>query len=253
VSAPSRRTVLAGSAALAVAAIPTAVIALQSNPDAELIAACKQHSLNIRAYNRSPEDDTDPPGPLWSAYETTRDLISEAVPQTLAGVIAKAKAAAHEARGLHGEEAWGGSMGERWSQDIAKDLLRITGNRVAFEPHPEEDSGAQPFDQPHPDLDLIKAAKTFVAAEAEYAATHWADDDLDPRPDDRAAAKARLVAADAAQNETATVLVERVATTLAGYQSKAKAAVAWYGAEPPNDGIGADILWSLAQDLVDLA
>jgi hypothetical protein len=51
----------------------------------------------------------------------------------------------------------------------------------------------------------------------------------------------------------ATMLVERIATSLAGYQSKAKAAVAWYGVEPPNDGIAAEILWSLARDLAELA
>jgi hypothetical protein len=263
-SAPKtpRRAVLGGSI-LALAGVDCfmagglgAAIAEHSHdidhPDAALIAACEQHLLNTRAFNSHNEQGPEHER-LWAAYEATRDLISDAVPLTMAGVLAKARAAAGEARGLEGQEQWGGSMGEGWAYDIVKDLLRLSGNPMSFEPDPEEDGEVEVLDQPHPDMDLIKAAQTFVAAEADYAANHWAEDDLDPRPDDRAAAKARLAAANAAQDETTTVLVERVATTLAGYQSKAKAAVAWYGAEPPNDGIGAEILWSLAQDLAEIA
>jgi hypothetical protein len=248
-NAPSRRAMLAGTdAVIAAVGIPTAAVALAANPDAELIAACEQHPINTRAFNRYPEEGAETER-LWAAYEATRDLISDAVPLTMAGVLAKARAAAGEARGLYGQEQWGGSMGEGWAYDIVKDLLRLSGNPVSFAPDPEEDGEVEVLDQPHPDNDLLLAAEAFVKADTEEAATLWADDDCDRRQEGRGAARDRLEAARATQERTGRVLVEAQATTLAGYGAKAMAARVWYGDTPPNDGLGAEFLWSLAEDL----
>ena len=107
---------------------------------------------------------------------------------------------------------------------------------------------SQPEAPPHPDIDLIHAGRDFVAAGAEERATLWAED-LDGEAEGKAEALALLEAARATQESTARVLVERPATKLAGWQTRARAAVTWFGSEPPDDGVGADILWSLAQDL----
>jgi hypothetical protein len=167
----------------------------------------------------------------------------------MAGILAKARVAVVEATGIHGEESWASTMGETWSQDSVKDLLRLAGQAVTFAPEPDYVPAAEPLSRPHPDADLMEAAQIFLAAEMAFCETCWAEDHLDHREDDRAAALARRAAAEAEQGSAAKVLTERKATTLAGFESKAKAAVAWYGDTPPDDGAGGDILWSLACDL----
>ncbi|MEJ0047395.1 MAG: hypothetical protein WDN04_15750 [Rhodospirillales bacterium] len=95
-------------------------------PDADLIRICREHDDDRRAYDDS-EGTGDDLDALWDAYECSRDVISDAKPQTLAGIVAKAAAAKADAVDADGEESWGGSMGEIWAVDIVKDLLRIAG------------------------------------------------------------------------------------------------------------------------------
>jgi len=95
---------------------------------------------------------------------------------------------------------------------------------------------------------LIQASAAFCAAEAEFRATHWAEDNQDNRPVDRGAALARCRAARKVQAAAVRVLIEQPAATLLGLRAKAQAAVAWYGNEPPHGGPGESILWSMAED-----
>ncbi len=141
INTASRRSVLAAlsGAALAggalVLAMPTEapatiVTMTKGGPDADLIALCAQHIVNLRAFNDSPAMDTigyDYDDPLWDAYEATRDAISDAKPQTFAGLVAVAQAAMAEAgpdrqdpddRLFHG-------MDEQWSWNLLCDLLRL--------------------------------------------------------------------------------------------------------------------------------
>jgi hypothetical protein len=133
-----RRDVLGGLAALAA---PFPVLAAEGvssahtlparrsepPPDAELIRLCAEHPARIAAANDhgSGLDDC----PLWLAYERSRDAICNAKPQTMAGMIAKAKAAKAEATDFNGEEMIHGSgtMGETWAWDLVNDLLRLEG------------------------------------------------------------------------------------------------------------------------------
>jgi hypothetical protein len=109
---PSRRRMLdAGASGAVLAARPAAGAATPpasllrelANPvqpfaphaaagaDADLIRACAEHAVNAEAYNRDGllvEADKDP---LWQAYERTRNIISEARPESMAGVLAKAR------------------------------------------------------------------------------------------------------------------------------------------------------------------
>ncbi len=128
-SAPTRRALLAGApvAALIVGAGPSVSA---ERPDADLIAICAQHIVNLRTFNDSPAMDTvgyDYDDPLWYAYEATRDAISDAKPQTFAGLVAVAQAAMAEAgpdrqdpdgRSFHG-------MDEHWAWNLLCDLLRL--------------------------------------------------------------------------------------------------------------------------------
>ncbi len=127
-SAAARRTTLATSGADGMA-IGTAQAA--GHPDAELIEVCRQHCINMDAYNASDEanlafDDTAPQ-PLGEAYDRTRDFISAAKPQTMDGILAKARAALHEGTNPSGQIDIGGTPGEQWALDLIHDLVRIGG------------------------------------------------------------------------------------------------------------------------------
>ncbi len=119
-------------AALAASLLPGCAVAGQisgADPDAALIALCTSHVRNLDAYNShggrlEPEDD-----PLWLAYSATRDAISEARPQTMRGMLAKAQAAKFEARIPEGGENPSGTPAEGWAWDLVQDLLRLEGTR----------------------------------------------------------------------------------------------------------------------------
>jgi hypothetical protein len=128
-TAPSRRTMLTGSGALLagvtgfLAEMPSAAAA---EPDAAIIRLCAEHIANRTAYNTrggylEPDDD-----PLWHAYEGTQTAVYDAKPQTIAGIIAKAKAAKEEAQNPSGEN-WEDCSAADWAWDIVNDLVRLSG------------------------------------------------------------------------------------------------------------------------------
>ncbi len=93
------------------------------HPDAGLVAVCAEHAINHAAYNRDGgrrELDDDP---LWAAYARTRDAITDAVPHTLAGMLAKARAAKAEATHPDGTENPDNCPAARWAWDLVNDLL----------------------------------------------------------------------------------------------------------------------------------
>ena len=100
------------------------------NADARLIALCAEHTVNVENYNRDggrlePEDD-----PLWEAYERTGDAITAAKPATLAGMVAKAKAAIAEAADLDDEQICCPGNEVRWAWQLIHDLLRLHGEEA---------------------------------------------------------------------------------------------------------------------------
>lgn len=92
-------------------------------PDADLIRLCDQHLGYMAAVKENPDEEED--GPAWRAYERNRDAISAAKPQTLAGMIAKARAAKLEATFWEQSENVHGTMGEPWAWDLVNSLLRL--------------------------------------------------------------------------------------------------------------------------------
>jgi hypothetical protein len=95
-------------------------------PDADLIRLCAQHAANAAAFTASDADD----GPLWNAYAASRDAIHDAKPQTLAGMVAKARAAKAEATTLDGEERPEHGPAETWAWDLVNDLVRLHGGEA---------------------------------------------------------------------------------------------------------------------------
>jgi len=134
----SRRNLPGGLAVLATAPAAVAMAAPSTrrastprnrrsgpNPDAELIRVCEAHPAILAALDEhgSGADDC----PLWLAYERSRDAIHAAVPLTLAGMVAKARAAKAEVRNPDGPEDPAGTPGATWSWDLLNDLLRLEG------------------------------------------------------------------------------------------------------------------------------
>jgi hypothetical protein len=108
-----------------VVATPAAALAPATSADARLIALCAQHIRNYDAVKCGPDDDDPSVAQLWAAYNGTHKEICEAKPQTIAGVLAKARAALVEARVPDGRFVFGGSSGERWACDLTLDIVRL--------------------------------------------------------------------------------------------------------------------------------
>ncbi len=120
----SRRAALGAASALAVAGGASAA-ATTPHPDGELIEACAQHRLNTIAFDEDDKDSGDD-NPLWVAYMRTHDIINNAEPKTMAGVLAKARAAMFDG-GEANYGRWNGTDGEAWAIDIVYDLLHLHG------------------------------------------------------------------------------------------------------------------------------
>ena len=94
-------------------------------PDTDLIRLCAEHPKHMAAVKDAPDEEED--GPAWRAYEENRDAISAITPQTLAGMIAKARAAKLEAGFWDRYENIHGTMAEPWAWDLVNSLLQLAG------------------------------------------------------------------------------------------------------------------------------
>ncbi len=95
-----------------------------SSEDARLIFLCEAHVALLNAVNASREE-THEHGPCWQAYFDSLDAITNARPETLSGLLAKALAAKSEARLPDGSEDPEGTVGEVWAWNFVDDLCRI--------------------------------------------------------------------------------------------------------------------------------
>jgi hypothetical protein len=131
---PPRRGFLAAVSALASVSVPALAAegarrthplpARRPSPDAELIRICEGHKAVVEALQHC---NCLKDCPRWQAYERSRDAIHAAVPVTLAGMVAKARAAKIEARNSDGTENPDGCPAENWAWDLVNDLLRLEG------------------------------------------------------------------------------------------------------------------------------
>lgn len=118
-----RRTLIIGMVGAAV--LPAVTYA---GPDADLLRACAQHERNLAAYRTAESQgiaDDDAYEPLWEAYSETRDAISAAKPQTLEGMLAKARIAKIEALCPNGEEMFENCPASDWAWHLLHDLMRM--------------------------------------------------------------------------------------------------------------------------------
>jgi hypothetical protein len=125
---PTRRFLLSTAALAPFAAHSPA--AAPPDADAELIGLCSAHIAALRAYNRANDALVElEDHPLWQACQRTEEAIEARPPQTLAGIVAKARLAAAEAREayLDDEEQWDGGASTTWARQVVCDLLRLYG------------------------------------------------------------------------------------------------------------------------------
>lgn len=107
------------------ASIKASIAASASHPDAVLIRACEAHPMNLEASNGCKCANHDSDDCLaWLAYSHTRDIITEAEPETMDGLLVKARASRIEA-----DPKTGGGMDTEWDPQIVDDLLRLFGER----------------------------------------------------------------------------------------------------------------------------
>lgn len=91
--------------------------------DAELVRLCAEHPARIAAVNAGPDENED--GPSWAAYEASRSAIAMARPATLAGLLAKARAAKAEAASPDGIDRPDHCPAGSFAWDLVNDLLRL--------------------------------------------------------------------------------------------------------------------------------
>ena len=125
-SGPARHGLLVALPALALVPALLAAASTPANPDAALIAACDAYRDLMDAVNRG-DDGNDDNGLAWRAYEACRDTVTDGEPQTMAGVLAKARAVKVEGRMRDGSEQLSGTMAEGWALDVVNALLRLEG------------------------------------------------------------------------------------------------------------------------------
>lgn len=78
--------------------------------------------------NHGDHDEHDGEGPVHDAYYACCDTISESRAQTMAGVLAKARAIQAEARDVRGEACgYHGTMAADWVRDVVDALVRLNG------------------------------------------------------------------------------------------------------------------------------
>ncbi|WP_431280937.1 hypothetical protein ACQW02_16130 [Humitalea sp. 24SJ18S-53] len=99
------------------------------NPDAELIGVCAGFGPARHAYNTHADDGDEHPEVqrLWAAYRQSVDAIDDAKPQTMAGILAIARAAKVEARAPDGSDLPENGPAAAWAWNIVNDLLRLYG------------------------------------------------------------------------------------------------------------------------------
>lgn len=127
------------------------------NPDAAVIALCAEHEETRAAACASDSEDLN--DPIWLAYDRTRDAISAARPETMAGVIAKIRAAKGEARMPDGTESTENYPVPDWASQIMNDILRL---------NPQIDSQGNSALNLDPEADVIATCRRFLITRKAY-------------------------------------------------------------------------------------
>lgn len=127
--AQTRRTLLRSAVAITAAgsAIPAAAT---TNPDAALIAACDDYMRALATYNQHGGQVDCDMDPLWHALEAAEERAADIPAATMAGLAAKARAAAAAGRMPDGSVNLGDSYAGNWPRRLVCDVLRLAGGEA---------------------------------------------------------------------------------------------------------------------------
>jgi hypothetical protein len=102
------------------------VAGVAPDPDADLAHWCRAYVAACAAYNTDPGDDDD--NPLWDAIQEAEAEIDARPPQTLAGVVEKARVAIQLVKQEPEDRTdWEGSPAGSWAREVVLDLARLSG------------------------------------------------------------------------------------------------------------------------------
>jgi len=91
-----------------------------SETDSSLIGLCGAFPALLAAFNDDPRDDN----PFWEPYIAACRAISAMQPNTMAGIVAKARAAVEDGHGLCPDGDFP-SDGMKWAWDVVQALVRM--------------------------------------------------------------------------------------------------------------------------------
>ena len=213
--------------------LATTSISTPAGGDAELIRMCDAHAARLAAAN----DDGPDNDAADLAYRASVDFINDTKATTLAGLLAKARAAKAEAAAFYSdsdEEHWQNGPAENWAPDVCNELLALFGSAA-----------------PSPDAELLEACAAFDNLERAYIAVprdFWPD-----TPEQRAALaeQDRIVTAQKP-------LVDRICAlrtvTREGQAARVRSLILWEGDDPTGNvdtgQVNERLLGAILRDLV---
>ena len=104
---------------------------VSTSPDAALIAAYDNYVRALATYNQHGGQTFDPnDDPLWHALEAAEERAADIPAETMAGLAAKARAAAAAGRMPDGSVNLGDSYAGNWPRRLVCDVLRLSGAEV---------------------------------------------------------------------------------------------------------------------------
>jgi hypothetical protein len=219
------------------------------NSDAVLLAACAEFEaverriIEISDGPNAVEDDDEAERltkPLWSQQSALLDKLDALPTHTQEGLRARLRLLS--VHNEHGQYSWD-------APDTISGRLLRQAVRQGSPGHPRVSQVKQ-----HPDAELIALSAEAVQLEHDYRRLCWASDDTDERYNTPAGrrALARFNAVSARQDVVFGLLAELTPTTIAGLSAKARAVVAYYGNDTPNDdGLAAPAMWSVIEHLAE--
>lgn len=104
--------------------VSASTASVAAGPDAQLIALCELHVFNLRAHNNDPDGTGDEHDPLLRAYLGTLAEVRLAKPKTLAGILAKGRAALAE---IDADADADASPGFVWAREALGALVLLHG------------------------------------------------------------------------------------------------------------------------------
>jgi len=124
---PSRRVFIGAATIGLLAGTPVGALpaAPGRHPDEDLFALSKAFLAAREAFNSADNDLDAEHDPLWHAFEASEDALRAAVPDTLEGLVEKARVLRLDATGSDGTLVFAPVLAPSWAAPILADLTHL--------------------------------------------------------------------------------------------------------------------------------